>query len=1595
MGFLAQTRTLLRKNLLIILKRHWLSTLIRAFIAPIIFTFILAYAKNLFVPPSDFGVGSPTTLYTFADALSQTAGGRNTLPFVSNGLSEADTIIDQLSSTVRSQGLSPVRLQNDNDLLTTCKSSLRGTSACFAAVSFHNTPASGGSWNYTIRADGSFGTRIYVNKENNDAQIYVLPLQHAVDNAIAAQSGKSLPRPQQYAYTSQTTAERNRNITHLYMGTLISILGVAYFIGIIGICYQLTGFMATERELSLSQLLESMMPNRRRWQPQCLRLLAYHLSFDIVYLPSWIIIGAILGGLNYPHTGSGLMVGFAILAGLSLSSWSIAFASLFRKAQLSGITVTIVSIVLAIIVQVQTPTTSGAVVVVSLLFPPMNFTLFIIYMAYWEQQSLPADLSKACPSAPWRVPGYAFFIFTIIHIFVFPLLGAWLERVLHGTASNARTLLQSGERSEMTVQITDLTKTYVPNWFVRNVLAKLKLRKIEPVHAVQNLDLDIRKGELSVMLGANGSGKSTTMDMLAGLQAPTSGSIRIDGTGGVGICPQRNVLWDELTCLEHVSIFNHLKSQTPDKDHELRELLTACDLQHKIQARSKTLSGGQKRKLQLAMMLTGGSTLCLIDECSSGIDPLSRRKIWDILLAERGRRSMLFTTHFLDEAELLSDRIAVMSKGRLVARGTSVELKNEYGGGYRIKIYANESDDLSWAKYDKVEHADHVVYHVGDSTAAAAFIGQIEAHGIHGYRVLGPSIEDVFLKLASEAGDAQEDDIDGRLSTTKSNAKGLDLASGRRLSFPVQTWVLFRKRCTVLRRNYLPHVAAVLIPIIAAGLVTLFVKRFQRISCSPSAAVQTAQLNSLRNLADTLDIPAGPPDRVPYDAVALLYPNIAKPLHNVTTLADLEAYVSANYSSVVPGGFFIDATNPTFAWRGNYGVYFPVIIQNLLDSAQLGTLIQTAYQPFDLPFAPGSGSTLQFILYFGLAMCAYPGFFSLYPTMERKNNVRALHWSNGIRVLPLWLAYTLFDFLFVLLISAICTIIFAAAAGNAMYYLPSLFPVFFLYGLSAALLSYVVSLVVTSQLAAFATAAGYLCATFLLYFIAYLCIITYTNPASVDTYVLYAHFTIALISPSANLLRSLLLTFNEFSSLCTSTSLRTNPADILVFGGPVLYMICQALLLLGILVWYDSGYKPNFLRNKHKSTHVEDVDGLYDDAIHKEKARVEDCSDELRVNHVTKVFGDNLAVDDMSFGVPRGEIFALLGPNGAGKSTTISMIRGELQPSKAGGDILIRDVSMIKSRATARLNMGVCPQFDATDKMTATEHLRFYGRAHGISDLEHNVQNVIDAVGLRPFKDRMAAKLSGGNKRKLSLGIALIGNPSVLIIDEGSSGMDAAAKRVMWRTLRSVSAGRSLVISTHALEEADALADRVGIMAKRMLALGTSDSLRKQYGDAYYVHVVHKDAPVTNEDDMDAMKAWIREEFPHAQIEDRSFHGQIRFSVPNNRGSAMAPSLHSSSDDSKDHVNNSTIIKDDSVSNDHSSTHGNSILSLFNSLEANKQRLGMAFYAVSETTLDQVFLSIVSKHNVEEEGHQRAVNAEKVGLMTKVKRKILAMYHDA
>jgi ATP-binding cassette subfamily A (ABC1) protein 3 len=1222
---------------------------------------------------------------------------------------------------------------------------------------------------------------------------------------------------------------------------------------------------------------------------------------------------------------------------------------------------------------------------------PCNFVFFITYMARFEKQSFPTNLAQAGPGSPWTLPGIVLWIFLILQILAYPVIGAYIERQLHGTTTKGRTILR-GHGSDGApgdaVKLEGFTKIYTPGR-LRQLLGFIS-RPAEPVVAVNGLTLTAGRGQILALLGANGSGKSTTLDSIAGTSKLTSGNITIDGTGGLGIAPQMNVLWDDLTVYEHIQIFNRLKSPTNiSSKEEISDLVRSVDLGPKLKALSKTLSGGQKRKLQLGMMLTGGSAVCCVDEVSSGIDPLSRRKVWDILLAERGKRTIILTTHFLDEADLLADKIAILSKGTLRAEGTSVDLKDRLGAGYRIHVF-NARDIKDPPEVEGVTRKisfDVITYIAKTSAAAAQVIRVLESSGIQDYKYSGPTIEDVFLQVAEEvkgegvtklkSGDTpatvtNEKQVSSEdvLALGGSDKEELELLSGQRIGFGKQILILFLKRCTIFKTNWFPYVAAFLIPIIAAGLTTLFIKGQDPVSCTPTEANSAGSTSAFKDLYDNLFLLAGPSSQfnssrlsalfmpifqnqlgggdssgggAPSPAVLNATTSFAKSLHLVDSLVDFNNFVVNNRLNVTPAGIWTGDGNslPTIAYRANSAdVYTSVFGQNVLDIMLSNISIATAYAPFETPWVPGTGNSLQLLVYTGLAFSAFPAFFGLYPNIERRRNVRGLQYSNGVRSLPLWTAYLGFDFAIALVSTALVTVIFAAAS-SVWYHVGYLFLIFMLYSLSAILLAYVISLFCKTQLSAYAFAAAGQAVGFLIYLIAYLCVITYAPANKIDFDIILVHFVVSVFVPIGSVVRTLFIALNLFSTTCDGDQLAPNPAALTVYGGPILYLVVQAAILFGVLLWYDSGAGVNvFHRITQKSIDPSADAAITDEEVANELTRVTSTpqeTDGLRVMHLTKTFGKNTAVDNVTFGVQHGEVFALLGPNGAGKSTTISLIRGDIQPSRNGGDVLVENTSVSKRRAAARSHLGVCPQFDAIDSMTVLEHLQFYAKIRGVPDVEHNVRAVLRAVGLEAFSTRMAYALSGGNKRKLSLGIALMGNPSVVVLDEPSSGLDAAAKRIMWHTLSSIVAGRSILLTTHSMEEADALASRAGILAKRMLAIGTTESLRQRFGDALHVHLVSRTAPHSSPEEMELVRQWVLQKYPGALVDEKTYHGQMRFSVPA-----------------------SEVVEGEKSGR-------SAIGQLIVVLEEQKETLGIEHYSVSPTTLDQVFLTIVGQNNVQEE----------------------------
>ncbi|RZC20523.1 ABC transporter A family member 1 isoform C [Glycine soja] len=241
----------------------------------------------------------------------------------------------------------------------------------------------------------------------------------------------------------------------------------------------------------------------------------------------------------------------------------------------------------------------------------------------------------------------------------------------------------------------------------------------------------------------------------------------------------------------------------------------------------------------------------------------------------------------------------------------------------------------------------------------------------------------------------------------------------------------------------------------------------------------------------------------------------------------------------------------------------------------------------------------------------------------------------------------------------------------------------------------------------------------------------------------------------------------------------------------------------------------------------------------------------IQIRNLHKVYatkkGDCCAVNSLQLTLYENQILALLGHNGAGKSTTISMLVGLLPPTS--GDALVFGKNIVSDIDEIRKVLGVCPQHDILfPELTVREHLELFATLKGVEEhsLDNAVINMADEVGLADKINSIVRTLSGGMKRKLSLGIALIGSSKVIVLDEPTSGMDPYSMRLTWQLIKKIKKGRIILLTTHSMDEADELGDRIAIMANGSLkCCGSSLFLKHHYGVGYTLTLV-KSAPTAS-----------------------------------------------------------------------------------------------------------------------------------------------------
>uniref|UniRef100_A0A3Q3D2R3 ATP binding cassette subfamily A member 4 n=1 Tax=Hippocampus comes TaxID=109280 RepID=A0A3Q3D2R3_HIPCM len=346
-------------------------------------------------------------------------------------------------------------------------------------------------------------------------------------------------------------------------------------------------------------------------------------------------------------------------------------------------------------------------------------------------------------------------------------------------------------------------------------------------------------------------------------------------------------------------------------------------------------------------------------------------------------------------------------------------------------------------------------------------------------------------------------------------------------------------------------------------------------------------------------------------------------------------------------------------------------------------------------------------------------------------------------------------------------------------------------------------------------------------------------------------------------------------------------------------------------------------------------------------------SDILHIQDLTKTYvgRKRAAVDGICVGVPAGECFGLLGINGAGKTTTFKMLTGDTDVSS--GDATVAGYSILKEILDVHQNMGYCPQFDAIDELlTGREHLYLYARLRGVpeDEIPRVAEWGIQKLGLSEYAGRCAGTYSGGNKRKLSTAIAMIGCPALVLLDEPTTGMDPHSRRFLWNAILSVIRdGRAVVLTSHSMEECEALCTRLAIMVNGTFkCLGTIQHLKYKFGDGYVLTMKLKAAKAGAAPDLEPVEAFMESSFP-ACVRREKHYNTLQY-----------------------HIASSSLAR------------------IFQLVVSNKERLGIQDYSVSQTTLDQVFVNFAKQQTAEDDTvtlQRRGAGRRKDVKIAPVKRK--------
>eukprot|EP00392_Amoebophrya_sp_AT5.2_P007831 g7850.t1 len=1088
--------------------------------------------------------------------------------------------------------------------------------------------------------------------------------------------------------------------------------------------------------------------------------------------------------------------------------------------------------------------------------------------------------------------------------------------------------------------------------------------------ANNNISFAVNRGEIFGLLGHNGAGKTTMLSQITCMIPCTSGDVLVDGVSvhddvsGVrkklAFCPQTNPLWDAYTLRQHVFYFARLRG-VPETEIEatLSRYATLLGLQKKVDTNCDKLSGGQKRRLWVMCSLLGDAPLILLDEATSGMDPQARRDFWVLLkkIAREEKRSIVFSTHYLEEADLLADRKVIIAAGKVMALGTSMELKRQWGVGFwiyamvekakcpdkkkakqilqdQIPVVANAlkmNPDLLETKNERV--SDYFLaysvpweYVTKMADVLDAMIQSDEGKMVE-LSVEQTTLQEVFA-LAGQAAESEGQRPSALVRSEELAERDRQISRQslrpRMLSCGLQWRAIFEFRLSGEGWRLLSSVVLALLFILAWWGVMARVQRKEEEEQEKfekqqhQDAVEFANANNIsleqakreqKNLVDISVVAKNMGAGLLAIGVAYVVSPLAFHVFGAGVVKNaymLEAELGLArhlrmhgiHQSAYHFGsalcWFAFLTLPGWIF---YGFVYMATMQPVFGGSEAAAL---AFWIFVVFFSMLANLLVPMLLTRTLSGawwtvftigCFGMGFLSMvldsilnkkvfdldiHAWVSKDGNhincdlLTELMHTKGVTVASQVMHFG-FPYWWSLVFLPLGILFPPVATGQAICGLYKL---------------WALTLMVESEEDPERQVRGLRTLGFFFFGQVPDDITMYIPELSEEGAVdaLQEELSPNVLVDNPKILTGMREGYAHlnwaFDADCNGTYF--NRACWVEVWAPVWSFLFYLLLFLV--------YEFYYLPNRQIGTRFQTRDALRascgeappehgpedtrDPDVVAEENRENRDGQALDMVGLYKHFADqsskklNWATKGVSLSIPRGECFGLLGPNGAGKTTLFSMVSGN---DEAGGPDLGKISILDKDTASdgfssAREVTGLAPQFDKLwPHVSGRRHLRLYSKICGMYNPPENkiappasaedsnaaappvhdygeerISRLLREVSLSEADaDRKTGEYSGGMKRKLSVALTMITDPSIVFLDEMSAGVDIVAQRSLWNKLIYRPVGQTIISTTHSMMEAEATSDRIGILVGgRLKAVGTTHRIKSRYGSGYHLELI-------------------------------------------------------------------------------------------------------------------------------------------------------------